>query len=46
MADEQISNHIEALVKEEHSLLQRAESSHGLDAEAHERMRQVQVELD
>jgi hypothetical protein len=46
MADEQISNHIEALVKEEHALLQRAESSHGLDAEAHERMQQVQVELD
>jgi len=46
MADEQISNHIEALVKEEHALLQRSESSHGLDEEAHERMRQVQVELD
>jgi len=46
MADEQISDHIEALVKEEHALLQRAESSHGLDEEAHERMQQVQVELD
>jgi hypothetical protein len=46
MADEQISDHIESLVKEEHALLQRAESSHGLDDDAHARMQQVQVELD
>jgi predicted nuclease with TOPRIM domain len=46
MADEQISDRIETLVKEEHALLERAESSHGLDEEAHARMQQVQVELD
>jgi hypothetical protein len=46
MADEQISDHIEALVKEEHELLHRAESDHGLDESLHARMQQVQVELD
>jgi hypothetical protein len=46
MADEQISDHIEALVKEEHALLGRAESSHGLDPDAHARLEQVRVELD
>jgi hypothetical protein len=46
MADEQISDHIEALVKEEHALLHQAESEHGLDEGAHARMQQVQVELD
>ena len=46
MADEQISDHIEALVKEEHELLHRAESEHGLDESGHARMRDVQVELD
>jgi hypothetical protein len=46
MADEQISDHIEKLVKEEHELLGRAEASHGLDADAHARLEQVRVELD
>ncbi len=46
MADEQISDHIEALVKEEHALLHQAESEHGLDDDGHARMQQVQVELD
>ncbi len=46
MADEQISDHIEALVKEEHALLHQAESDHGLDEDGHVRMQQVQVELD
>jgi hypothetical protein len=46
MADEQISDHIEALVKEEHALLHQAESDHGLDEDGHARMQQVQVELD
>jgi hypothetical protein len=46
MADEQISDHIEALVKEEHELLHRAESDHGLDESGHARMQEVQVELD
>jgi hypothetical protein len=46
MPDEQISDRIEALVKEEHELLHRAESEHGLDDPGHARMREVQVELD
>ena len=46
MADEQISDRIEALVKEEHDLLHRAESEHGLEDTDHARMQQVQVELD
>ena len=46
MADERVSEHIEALVKEEHELLHRAESEHGLDESGHARMRDVQVELD
>jgi hypothetical protein len=46
MADEQISDHIEALVKEEHELLHRAESDHGLDEAGHARREEVQVELD
>jgi hypothetical protein len=46
MADEQISDHIEALVKEEHALQHQAESEHGLDEGGHARMEQVQVELD
>lgn len=46
MPDEQISDHIESLVKEEHELLHRAESDHGLDEPGHARMRAVQVELD
>ena len=46
MPDEQISDRIEALVKEEHDLLHRAESEHGLEEPDHARMQQVQVELD
>jgi hypothetical protein len=46
MADEQISDRIEALVKEEHDLLHRAESEHGLEEPDHARMQEVQVELD
>ena len=46
MADEQISDRIESLVKEEHDLLHHAESEHGLDEAGHTRMQQVQVELD
>ena len=46
MADEQIFDRIEALVKEEHALLHQAESDHGLDEPGHARMQQVQVELD
>jgi uncharacterized protein DUF2630 len=45
MADE-ISDHIEALVKEEHELLDRGGSEHGLDPVGHERLREIKVELD
>ena len=34
MADEQVSEHIEALVKEEHELLDRGGTEHGLDPDA------------
>jgi uncharacterized protein DUF2630 len=46
MADEQISNHIEALVKEEHELLDRGGSERGLDDAGHARLEAVRVELD
>jgi Protein of unknown function (DUF2630) len=46
MADEQIADHIEQLVDEEHELLRRAEGEHGLDADGHARLEQVRVELD
>ena len=46
MPDEQISDRIEALVNEEHALLHRAESEHGLDESGHARLQQVHVELD
>jgi hypothetical protein len=46
MPDEQISDRIEALVKEEHDLLRRAESDHGLDEPGHARLEAVRVELD
>jgi hypothetical protein len=46
MPDEQISDRIEALVEEEHDLLRRGESEHGLDESGHARMEEVRVELD
>jgi hypothetical protein len=46
MADEKISDHIESLVKEEHELLDRGGSEHGLDPEGHKRLDQVRLELD
>jgi hypothetical protein len=46
MADEQISARIEALVKEEHELLDRGGTEHGLDAAGHARLDEVRVELD
>jgi Protein of unknown function (DUF2630) len=45
MADE-ISDHIEALVKEEHELLDRGGTEHGLDHAGHERLREIKAELD
>jgi hypothetical protein len=46
MADEQISDYIEGLVKEEHDLLDRGGSERGLDAAGHERLAAIHVELD
>jgi hypothetical protein len=46
MADETISDHIEALVKEEHELLDRGGTDHGLDDAGHERLEAIRVELD
>ena len=46
MADESISDHIEALVKEEHELLDRGGSEHGLDDAGHKRLEEIRVELD
>lgn len=46
MADENVSDHIEALVKEEHELLDRGGSEHGLDPAGHERLAAIRVELD
>jgi hypothetical protein len=46
MADEKISDYIEALVKEEHELLDRGGSEQGLDAAGHARLSSIHVELD
>jgi predicted nuclease with TOPRIM domain len=46
MADEEISDHIEGLVKEEHALLDRGGSEHGLDEAGHKRLEEIRVELD
>jgi Protein of unknown function (DUF2630) len=46
MADEQISDRIEALVKEEHELLDRGGQEQGLDAAGHARLQEIKVELD
>jgi len=46
MADQSIADHIEALVKEEHELLDRGGSEHGHDAAGHERLAAIRVELD
>jgi uncharacterized protein DUF2630 len=45
MANE-ISDHIEALVKEEHELLDRGGTEHGLDPAGHERLAAIRKELD
>ena len=46
MADEEISDRIEALVKEEHELLDRGGTEHGLDPAGHERLEAIKIELD
>jgi Protein of unknown function (DUF2630) len=46
MADEQVSERIEALVQEEHELLERGGEERGLDAAGHARLEEIRVELD
>jgi len=46
MADEQISDRIEALVQEEHELLDRGGTEHGLDPAGHARLEEIRIELD
>ena len=46
MADEEISDRIEALVKEEHELLDRGGTEHGLDPAGHARLEEIRIELD
>lgn len=46
MADEQVSERIENLVKEEHELLDRGGTEHGLDPAGHARLEEIRIELD
>ena len=46
MADEQVSERIEALVQEEHELLERGGTQRGLDEAGHARLETIRVELD
>jgi hypothetical protein len=46
VADENISDRIETLVKQEHELLDRGGSEHGLDEAGHRRLEEIRVELD
>jgi hypothetical protein len=46
MADERISAHIEALVQEEHELLDRGGAERGLDPAGHARLQEIRKELD
>jgi Protein of unknown function (DUF2630) len=46
MADEAVSDRIEALVREEHELLDRGGTERGLDAAGHARLEEIKVELD
>ncbi|MBV9103398.1 MAG: DUF2630 family protein [Candidatus Eremiobacteraeota bacterium] len=45
MQDRDITDHIEALVREEHELLDRGENT-ALSAEEHQRLKTVTIELD
>ena len=44
--DQQIQQHIEALVSEEHQLQQAGAAEEGLSPEQHQRLGEVKVELD
>jgi Protein of unknown function (DUF2630) len=45
-SDQSVADHIEALVAEEHRLLDRGGSAGGLPPEEHARLEEVRVELD
>ena len=45
-SDQSVADHIEALVAEEHRLLDRGGASGGLKPEEHARLEEVRVELD
>jgi hypothetical protein len=45
-SDQPVSDHIEALVAEEHRLLEQGGTEQGLDESAHARLEVVRVELD
>lgn len=44
--DQRVQDHIEQLVAEEHELLRAGEEQGGLEADQHERLAAVEVELD
>ena len=46
MTDQEILQHIEQLVNEEHELMLRSEQDGGLDETEHERMKALEVSLD
>lgn len=46
MNDDEVQNHIEELVAEEHRLLESHGAGGGLSEEEHKRLEQVRVELD
>jgi len=46
MSDADVMSHIEALVAEEHRLLDAASSGQGLTSDQHARVRAIKVELD
>jgi hypothetical protein len=46
MDDQQVQDHIEQLVLEEHTLLGRSAGEQGLSPADHDRLAQVRVELD
>ena len=46
MDNQQVQDHIERLVLEEHALLGRSDGEHGLSQADHDRLERVRVELD
>ena len=46
MPDQDVMDHIETLVAEEHALLEKAQADAGLDGDEHARLKEVQVDLD